>query len=64
MMEAPDMLTIHIPSKQRATAFNRGFTLLELLIALLIGSIVIAVVGGFKASRKWSICTPDNFANC
>ncbi len=45
-MEASNMFTIHIPSKQRAKAFNRGFTLLELLIALLIGSIVIAVVGG------------------
>lgn len=45
-MRSINMGLAYVIPKHKLMSINRGFTLLELLIALLIGSIVIAVVGG------------------
>lgn len=47
---------------RRTTAANNGFTLLELLIALLIGSIVIAVVGGLFLANTNTFRSVDDAA--
>jgi prepilin-type N-terminal cleavage/methylation domain-containing protein len=60
-MEVSKMYSGYNSSQSSATKASSGFTLLELLIALVIGSIVIAVVGGlFLANTNTFKAVDDN----
>ena len=59
-MEVSKMYSGHNSSQFSATKASSGFTLLELLIALVIGSIVIAVVGGLFLANTNTFKTVDD----
>jgi type IV pilus assembly protein PilW len=61
MSQSKVLVNCKFPSRRNAAA-NNGFTLLELLIALLIGSIVIAVVGGLFLANTNTFRSVDDSA--